>query len=313
MIWNLNQSKKISYPNFIEKYKNKSFFIQYKKIQLPVQLKKYTVSNEDFYSLSTKDEISLQIDFRDDLFFPAKKVPHTIYLAQIGKNDQYSGSTFVKIAIAIAKHIQNVKYMYLIDAATIYCNDVQSKFNYFDLSLYKLLVSNYTFYGKYGFQYYDRFLKNKSTEISKCVQKIQKIKVESILQSIQNFYKLLLQNYYNPHFYIKNTYSKEYVEVKHSYIMTEFNKLLSILLLLKPYKKMQLKDAILKMHDFEKNGCNFFFIQFLESIKNLYITEFIVSLQKKKEKVKFPWISELKKLMKYRQGLHEDRYFIKKI
>jgi hypothetical protein len=319
--WNLNESGKISFHNLIKKYENIDFEIQYKKTKIPFKLTKLNYLNNYYYQLSAPNH-SLIIDFKDDLHFPAKKLPHTIYLGSIHKNELYSGSTLVKTAIAIARKIRGVKILYLCDMATIECNDVEGK-NYwdksFDLSLYSLLVTDQTFYNKYGFQYYDANYRNQSKNVQKHAHKVQKIHVSTILKSIKDLNKLVKKNYYRA-IYGDNVIPfgdpAKYNKISFAQLNEEIQRFATIYLLLSPYKQLTLKQAIIKMHDLEKDGCNSYLIQFMKLMKELYTYVFCLSesrLQSQsKNVIKMQWIYEFQKLAEYRRGL-EHCYYIKKI
>jgi hypothetical protein len=314
--WNLNELKKIGYDEFIRKYKECDIEVEYKKIKILFQLNKISNLDGEYYCLRAEND-PIVIEFKDNLHIPAKKIPHTIYLSYIHKNDKYSGSQLVKIAIAIAKHIRGVKFMYLCDMATIECNDVTDlgttyPDKSFDLSLYSLIVNNYSFYNKYGFQYYDKNLKNKSREVAKHVKHVQHISVKMIVKSIEKLYSFIKKNYYKQIYY-RSVYDNDFFHFNLNRLNQIINDYMMLYYLLKPYQKLTLKNAMIQIHNIKNNGCNRYFILLLKLIKEIDEYQFSLSQNPtKKSIIDIKWVNDLQKLVKYRRGL-DGCYFIKKV
>ena len=173
--WNLDEKKKMSFNIFTKKFLGKKFMIKSGKYKFEflldntINLFTNKILKSNIIGLtSTEHIISINFDDTNNINIIPQKIPHTIYISSISKKEGViSGSESIKFAINIAKHIKEVKKIYLFDGASVKCADTDE--NSYDLSLYKLLVKNETFYNKFGF-----YLQYKSKNIQKILEKYAK-------------------------------------------------------------------------------------------------------------------------------------------
>jgi len=197
--WDLNKSKQITFKQFVKKFSGKKFYIKNKDVKLEFLLKKdESLFNEknlrmDDYVLQTIEEgeggfFIISILFKDFLHIKNQKKVYSIYISNISKRDGViTGTQSIEMAINIAKHIEGIEYLCLKDAAKVSCKDTGKRY---DLSLFKLLMKNETFYNKFGFK-----LWFESKDVQKILEKyagiVGKFKVSNILKDIRSIIKAL--------------------------------------------------------------------------------------------------------------------------
>lgn len=222
-----------NYQKLYNKYGD-HFYIQYKKIKLPVYLYKEDLKNKkrNIYTLkyATKNppnKYPFLIQFNYFL-----ENSNNAFISKINKisKDEYpgekplSGSEVVDFVLKILKKLY-VEKAYLFDGATIKCEN-----NDIFLSNFKLLEKKKTFYMKFGFKpellevFENTYTNiNSFTKIlNKNIYFIKKIKIEDIQKYCKNIINLILK------IYIKNYFDK--VELlndepdKYTYPLNKINK-----------------------------------------------------------------------------------------
>ena len=168
-----------------------NFRIKYKNINIPVILDKFTLEpqKETYYRLyyNSDDNTQTLLPFKIYFMNPLNaKKDNVTYIANIHKTDQISGSDMIKLVLEINRSL-GVERIYLIDGASIQCNDLS-----YDLSFLKLLEKGLTFYMKFGFRMYH--IKTTSffglyqseeelmDKINELIDKIKKIKVKDLIK-----------------------------------------------------------------------------------------------------------------------------------
>jgi hypothetical protein len=213
----LDKFQKIKGNDFIKKYKKyKKIIITWNNISLDFIITKredlYTSKKSYFLHTTQKSDDSskdiINILFHDII----KKVPSfsNIYIKNISKKDGLiSGSDAVLFAIAIIQKISEAKFIYLYDAATIKYKNSE---NELDLSLYKLIVDDRTFYGKFGFELY--FKQSLQKKLLYYASKIKNYTIDKIIVELKNITSFIEKNYYNKMSGLVVNYYSKAIETK---------------------------------------------------------------------------------------------------
>jgi len=131
-----------------------NFIIKYNDIVIPLKL---TISSLENFKMKFYTLI-YDVEDRDYELYPLKinfidmykiKLNDTVYIANIHKTNELTGSQIVKFALELLKKL-GTKKVYIYDGATIKCPS--SNMNY-DLSFLKLLEKDKTFYMNFGFDF----------------------------------------------------------------------------------------------------------------------------------------------------------------
>ena len=315
--WNLDEKKKMSFNIFTKKFLGKKFMIKsgkYKfEFSLHTDIRFFTnkILKPNVFELKSIDNI-ISINF-DDKFHRK----NTIYISHISKKEGViTGSESIKFAINIAKHIKEVKKMYLYDAASVKCPDSNSDINSYDLSLYKLLVKNETFYNKFGF-----YLEYKSKNIQKILEKYSKQvsqyknnKIINELTKIIN--ELEKKNLKLPIklYLFELDISDNYREINN---YMDINKCIcyynGIIRILKYYKNKTFGKTI---EILQKENCNMFqnFLNFFnrrDYSDDSFRLVYMFKINNKKYNLKF--MKKINKLQMIRSGGSYNGYFVKKL
>ncbi len=222
-----------NYQKLYKKYGD-HFYIQYKKIKLPVFLYLDNLENSTrkIYILkyATKNPADLypfKIEF--NYYTENSNNAHISNINKISTKEypdvkHLSGSEVVEFVLNLLKKLY-VEKAYLSDGASVHCEDEE-----LPLSQFKLLEKKRTFYMKFGFKpelqqmqkiWYTNI--NSFTKImQKSIEKIKSIKIEDIRKYCKKIIHLILK------IYIKNDFDK--VELlneeptKYSYYSNKMNK-----------------------------------------------------------------------------------------
>jgi hypothetical protein len=154
-VWDLEKDHKFSNDinknlSIVHQTLGTHFNLVLGKYSLPVQLHFINKGELKFYQLIYYDPTyeqetfsPLRIEFVNEF---TGKVDGCVAVDAIKKTDTIPGKEMVNIAIKLCK-ILRCKKLYLMDRATIHCNNIDT----FDLSMMKLLESGKTFYEECGF------------------------------------------------------------------------------------------------------------------------------------------------------------------
>lgn len=319
--WNLDEKKKISFRIFTKKFLGKKFMIKSGKYKFEFLLHKHInlftnkILKSNVVELTSTDNIiSINFDDTHNINNIPQKIPHTIYISSISKKEGViTGSESIKLAINIAKHINEVKKIYLYDAASVKCPDSNSDINSYDLSLYKLLVKNETFYNKFGF-----YLQYKSKNIQKILEKYAKQvsqyknnKIINELTKVKNELEKknlkLPINIYSCELHIYDREINNYVDIN-KYIC-HCNGIIKIL---NYYKNKTFGKTI---EILQKENCNMFqtFFNSFDRYNysdNSFATICMLKINNKKYNIKF--IKKITKLQIIRSGV-TNGYYVKKL
>ena len=313
--WNLDENEKISY-NKIKSWVGKEILIVYKDIGLLFRLKYNHLFQEkdiqeqiiELASVEKGENLHvIKIHFMDLLNVPRKPQPNSVYISNISKKDNLiSGSNAINFAVKICEHIKGVKKIALFDGATIKC---PSNLKDFDLSLYKLLTQNETFYNKFGFKLWfaDKKLQK---NLEKYGSVISKLKVSNIIKELLFINTLLKSNtienikFNNIAFFDKLIYVKQYgIEFIWNFIANN----LMIIEILKSYSQYTFRKAIELLNE---NACEQLSILFknLED-ENYYITDIFIKNKKYELKFKTNYL----KLLILRKNFSNQGFFVKEL
>jgi len=132
----------------------KRFTIKYKKMKVPVSLYKRIFKHSgktffilEYYQTKRTEELKpFKIEFIDESSSDYK-LNNTTYIANIHNTNEISGSQMVDLVVSIQRKLNVIKTT-LFDGATIHCNNIE-----INLSFFKLIEKNRTFYQKFGFKY----------------------------------------------------------------------------------------------------------------------------------------------------------------
>lgn len=200
---NNNNNVQTNLKQLIKKY-GKKFKIMYNNLSIPVKIirtiKKYN-KNTNYYSLiyDSPNRLSflypLKIDFFD--FYESKK-NNNCYLANIHKTDTISGTDIMLLAIDFLKKM-GVETITLHDDSHITCENKVS----LDLSFFKLIEKNITFYQKFGFVFQPKYNidiynsfgdeKNINIAINDLIKQFRNIKLSYLIYSYQKILDLLFK------------------------------------------------------------------------------------------------------------------------
>lgn len=171
---------------FLEKNKNKTIKvnsipskIEYIKSKIDNKFNYYTIHSiekgisDDYYPYFYK------IDFKDALTW--KPSYSSVYISLITKSKEYSGTKVMNIVLDFLKQFKEIKEITITDGAEVNCDKYK-----IDLSLYKLLTTNSTFYGKFGFKLVTSnrniIVDEKMIKLSK---KLKNYKIEKIINELE--------------------------------------------------------------------------------------------------------------------------------
>ena len=317
--WNLDEKKKISFNIFTKKFLGKKFMIKSGKYKFEfllhntMNLFTNKILKSNILELKSIDHIiSINFDDTHNINTIPQKIPHTIYISSISKKEGViSGSESIKFAINIAKHIKEVKRMYLYDGASVKCADTDE--NSYDLSLYKLLVKNETFYNKFGF-----YLQYKSKNIQKILEKYAKqvsqyknnkiiYELTKIINELEKKNLKLPIKLYSCGLYIYDSEINNYMDIN-KYICY-YN---GIIRILNYYKNKTFGKTI---EILQKENCNMFQLFFNYFDKSNYSSSIFTSIcifkiNNKKYNLKF--MKKINKLQIIRSGVYNG-YYVKKL
>lgn len=192
MEYHLN--RKTNPEDFVKKYGGKKFVIKGNKMEIEVKLdfsKSIIDKDKGFYILKTLEKSNIGVV--EYVFFIKfiDRITHTpsfrdVYIENISKSEKYSGSQIVKFVLDFLKSITSVRKVYLYDAAEIRCKNSDDKV---DLSMYKLIVNNRTFYQKFGFRLITKIGDDKNNEMKKCAKKLGDYKIKDIYRNFGEILK----------------------------------------------------------------------------------------------------------------------------
>jgi hypothetical protein len=313
--WNLDENKKINY-NKIKSWVGKEILIVYKDIGLLFRLKYVNLFQEkdiqepiiELASVDKGENLHvIKIHFMDFLNVPRKPQPNSVYIANISKKDNLiSGSGAINFAVKICEQVKGVKKIALFDGATKKC---PSNLKDFDLSLYKLLTQNETFYSKFGFKLW--FAEKKlQKNLEKYGSIISKFKVLNIIKELYLINILLKNNtienikFNNIAIFDKMIFVKQFgVEFIWNFIANN----LMIIEILKSYSKYTFGKAIELLN---KNACEQLSILFknLED-ENYYIGDIFIKNMKYELKFKTNYL----KLLILRKNFSNQGFFVKEL
>ncbi len=153
----------INWDDFKSNFLDNSFLIKSNNIKLA-----FTMYIDNIFSekLIQEQEIILRtldkgdgdyyiisIRFKDKLNNPPNEIPNTVYIPNVARKDGIiSGTESIQFALKILQKIKEVKVAYLNDGSRVKCDNNET----FDLTLYRLLTQQKTFYNKFGFKLWYR-------------------------------------------------------------------------------------------------------------------------------------------------------------
>lgn len=186
----------INLKNIFNKY-GEQFIIKFNNNEFKVNVEPiFSFYNKEYlYGYSIKCDMSPKMQIYNYLTFMINISRERVYIANIRKTQDISGSNVVKTVLKFLKLI-NVKKAYLYDAAHIVCGD---KFAY-SLSFMQTLKETQTFYKKFGFIcMHEEFSFGKDTKlrdklIKQTVAKIKNITIDQVLDMFNNFNKFYKKN-----------------------------------------------------------------------------------------------------------------------
>jgi len=312
--WNLDEKKQISL-SFLKKNIGKTLLITYNKIALVFTLKYVNFFiekniQEPILALTSEEKERLyviRILFVDFLNNPKKNQPNSIYIASISKKDGLiSGTESVEFAIKIGQRIKGVEKLALHDGATIDC-DIEEKF---DLSLYRLLVKDETFYNKFGFKlwYFDKY-QQKSLE--KYGRIISSYKVINIIKEFEFINKLIMGNSVDKIKYQYVSFSDFIIDDSNNntveYAWRFISNNLIIIEILKKFKKYTFGKTVSILNEKDCVTLSILFKNFDD--QNFYIPSLVI----KGEKYLFKFKAKLLKLLLLRKNFGWQGFYVKEI
>lgn len=196
-------------------------------ISIPVKLYKEHIASNDIkyytliYDISNREYsmFPLKINFIDT---ETKKIASNAYIQNIHATDQLTGTQIVKFALQLLK-VLGCKKVYLHDGTGVKCKS--NSFAY-DLTYYKLLEKNKTFYTNLGFEHdisiennYGNYFKSKSKLkkfINKMIKSCRKIKISTLVSDYKKLLDICTQIIKNPlsinNLIIRCTYTYNIIE-----------------------------------------------------------------------------------------------------
>ena len=228
-----------------------------------------------------------------------------VYISNISKKkDLISGSESMKMVIKICKKIKTIKKLFLLDYAEINCNKSNETI---DLSLYKLILNNYTFYSKFGFMLYDKnkYIQTKLLYYSKIVGNYKVINIIKEFNNIINFITINYNNEIKGDFIDRfsklifndniNYSDKKRIIIGYNYLITIFEK----------YRNIKFKNMIKLLLE---NEChNLFTLFYMLDYNNYY------KFYYEKNKISSKFLLEYTKLYILRNNYQYQGYFVKNI
>jgi hypothetical protein len=207
---NLKKGYLQSNLDYIEKQYGHSFIITSKTLNISVPVKLYKERIEpveiEYYTLIYDidnrlfDMFPLKINFIDT---QTKNLNSNAYISNIHATETLSGTQTVKIALEILKKFGTEK-VYIIDGTTVICQ--QNGLDY-DLTFYKLLEKNKTFYTNLGFDFdistTDSYImdvknvKKLKKFINKMLNCCKKIKVSTLIKDYKKLLKMCYESIEN--------------------------------------------------------------------------------------------------------------------
>lgn len=200
-------------------------------LNINIEKKITPLTNKISYRLFTIDKDDVSIDDKEGKYegisislndYNNKIIgKNDIYIETISKNDRHnikSGTQAIKTAIKLCEYL-NADNAILYDASSLDCEKLKNKNSYYNkisLKLFKLLTTNTTWYGKYGFEL--PILDNFKTEYSSIIKRVQNIKMKKILDTLKKMknslnnsskQSLKLWNSFNNNIIIKNDNDKK--------------------------------------------------------------------------------------------------------
>jgi hypothetical protein len=234
IIIDINKLENISNNNkFLNTILNTNFIIKNDKINIECKCKKY----KNIYEISStnKDQKAFYLIFGDQ---HRSKSNNTVYIEQIHKTPSLSGSSIIKTVTKFITKFINIKQIILMDDSKIECNKSISSYS---LTLFSLITTKKTFYGKYGFEFYTN--KNYEDELNNIIDKCANVKLIDILKELNLLLTHLLFN-----INIKNSqtdkFQSDYINYNDFY-----PNLIGIINILQNIKKKNItfKDLLLKL------------------------------------------------------------------
>jgi hypothetical protein len=249
-----------------------------------------------------------------------------IYISNISKSNKISGKKIVKLAEIISKKI-GASYVYLFDGTSTVCkynklNDNNNKpYNTVDLSLYLLLKNKKTYYQQLGYKldissnYATVLSPNKSAEktLTYFLKKINKLELSNINKNnnlvLDELKKSIINN--NKIKIIPIRGNSIMKDIKNNYSLYNTFLIYSNIYTFLP-KKGNLVDELLKLYNKNCNIYNFI----IDTISNNEFSsnnEFGYKYEFLKNTYTLEEIYLLSMLVKYRENINWNGYFIKKL
>jgi hypothetical protein len=183
---NVNQDDKIVDINkldniyntnkFLDTLLNKIFIIKNNEICIKckcIKRRKKLIKDFEMYEIyAINDAFSLIFGDENRL-----KSNNTVYIEEIEKTSDLSGSSIIKTITKFITKFINIKQIILYDASTIRCTKSSSSYS---LSAFSLITTKKTFYGKYGYELYPYIIHE--NKINRIIDKCANIKISDILK-----------------------------------------------------------------------------------------------------------------------------------
>ena len=165
--------------------KNKTFIIKNGTIHLECEIKitKSIIKNFQYYKIR-------HIDCGFMLSFAENRYPSitSVYIDSFNKTLKYTGSEIIKTILKFLTTFNSIQKINLHDGSTINCPN-NFNFNY-SLTLFSLITTKKTFYGKYGFELDPSNIITEK-EINKIIDNCSNTKVENIIKESKKILKFI--------------------------------------------------------------------------------------------------------------------------
>jgi hypothetical protein len=292
IIIDINQLENIYNTNkFLNTLLNKTFIIKDNEIRIECKCnKKYKDAIKDLqpYSIFSMNE-AFELSFTDENGY---KSNNTVYINEISKTPELSGSSIIKTITKFITKFINIKQIILQDASTIKCNKSPSSYS---LTLFSLITTQKTFYGKYNYELYPNLIhKNK---INKIIDKCVNFKICDILKE---FNLLLTHSKINVSNSKKNV-NKYYVDYYNNF-NDDYPYLIGIINILQNIKNQNItfKDLLLQL----KNDRQCTKISFIFKIFDKFSKNFKFS-------TKYTFLNNIKKIINIINNIELRIYYTK--
>lgn len=271
------------------------------------KIKSIISSKLEYYVLQTIEETGddrvkyiFKISFYDKI--NKERSYKNIYIDNISKNNQYSGTDVVNFIIKFLQSLKQIQNIYLHDGTYVNCKDSN---NEIDLSLYKLLTSNQSYYQKFGF----RLVSEKGEYINKdlinIAKKVSKYKVNNILHNFNRIIKFIEKYKTNIHIKVVND---NIIENRYNFNISNFILYIGYLYFaLSPYKNYTFGECIKKMND---KKC-FMLAKVFDIFRFEYLD--IIEFKHDKNIIKSPFLYDFNILLIYRRNYNWTGMYMKKI